>query len=134
MKRYNKSDVLTILESFQRKVMLHKPSVEDMLTELQMMHFKVKPRQGDLSRVDFTNHKLIEILWSLGKLDEFFQQQYSKLEDHDQEAFYTYFDSMQQKLQDDLNGLNLKQETGSACLSTLEIEIFKERGKKKKAN
>lgn len=134
MKRYNKSDVLTILESFQRKVMLHKPSVEDMLTELQMMHFKVKPRQGDLSRVDFTNHKLIEILWSLGKLDEFFQQQYSKLEDHDQEAFYTYFDSMQQKLQDDLNGLNLKQETGSARLSTLEIEIFKERGKKKKAN
>lgn len=134
MKKNNRSDVLTMVESFQRKVLLHKPPVKDMLNEIRMMRFKVKPRQGDLSSVDFANHKLIEILWSLGKLDEFFQQQYSKLDDHDQEAFYTYFDSMQQRLQDDLNRLNLKQETGSARLSTLEIEIFKDRDRSRKTN
>lgn len=134
MKKYNKSDVLSMLEAFQRKVLMHKPPVKDMLTELQMMRFKVKPRQGDFASVDFTNHELIEILWSLGKLDEFFQEQYMEMNDHDQETFISYFDSMQKKLQEDLNKLNLKQEMGGARLTTLEIEIFKERSKRRKLN
>lgn len=134
MKKNNKSDVLSLLEMFQRKVLLHKPPVKEMLSEIQMMRFKVKPRQGDLASVDFGNSDLIEILWSLGKLDEFFQKEYTRLDADDQEAFFGYFDAMQKKLQEDLNRLNLKQETGSTRLSTLEIEIFKERSRKRKTN
>ena len=134
MKKDNKSDVLALLELFQQNVLLNKPPIKEMLTEIQMMRFKVKPRQGDLANVDFTNHGLIEILWSLGKLDEFFQQQCLKLNNRDQEALFTYFESIHKKLQDDLNRLNLKHETGGARLANLEIEIFKERTKKRKVN
>ena len=134
MKKDNKSDVVSLLETFQKNVLMHKPPVKDMLVEIRMMKFKVKPRQGDFSAIDFANDELIEVLWSLGKLDEFVHLQYPRLNDEDQVAFFSYFDSMQKKLQNDLNKINLKQETTGTRLIALEIEIFKDRSRRKKAN
>jgi hypothetical protein len=102
-----------------------------MMCEIRMMNFKIKPLQGDFSRVNFNDRTLIEILWSLGKMDEFFQTQFPSLKVGQRRTFYRYFDSLQRKFQDDLNRLNLREGHGTAKPSVLEMEIFKERNRKK---
>lgn len=131
MKKRNQQDALQLLEVFQKSVLQNKPPLEDMISEIRMMKFKIKPLQGDFSRVNFSDHTLIEILWSLGKMDEFFQSQFSSIKIGQRGTFYHYFNSLQRKLQDDLNKLNLREGHSTIKPSILEMEIFKERNRKK---
>lgn len=134
MKKKNQQDALQLLEVFQKSVLQNKPSLEEMISEIRMMKFKIKPLQGDFSRVNFNDHTLIEILWSLGKMDEFFQSRFSSIKVGQRGTFYHYFDSLQKKFQDDLNKLNLREGYSTVRPSILEMEIFKERSKNKKTN
>lgn len=134
MKKKNQQDALQLLEVFQKSVLQNKPPFEEMVSEIRMMKFKIKPLQGDFSRVNFNDHELIEILWSLGKMDEFFQSQFSTLKMGQRSTFYNYFDSLQRKFQDDLNKLNLREGYSTVKPSILEMEIFKERTRGKKTN
>ncbi|MFA5136030.1 MAG: hypothetical protein WC489_01400 [Patescibacteria group bacterium] len=134
MKKKNQRDVMLLLEVFQKNVLQNKPAHEEMIAEIHLMRFKIKPLQGDVSDVNFYDKRFIETLWSLGKLDEFFQRQYPLLNKNDRTVFYTYFDSMQKKFQEDLNKLHLKQTQQVHGQQILEMEIFKERVKKGKQN
>lgn len=134
MKKQNPQDALQLLEQFQRKVLEKKPPMEEMINEIHMMKFKIKPVQGDFSKVNFRNDRFIETLWSLGKLDEFFHVQYPQLKKQERNAFYTYFDAIQKRLQEDLNKLNLKTSVTDDRQAILEMEIFKERSKKARLN
>ncbi len=131
MKKKNQHDVLHLLEQFQKKVLTNKPNYEQMIVDVRMMQFKIKPLKGDLSQINFLDKDFVEIVWSLGKLEEFFHLQYPKLPKKFQETFFNYFDTLQRKFQDDLNRLNLKGEQKKEPPSPLEMEIFKERIKKK---
>lgn len=134
MKKQNQIDVLQLLEQFQKTILQNKPSVGEMITEIHMMKFKVKPMQGDFSQVNFRNDRFIEALWSLGKLDEFFQIQYPHIKKEEKSTFFTYFDLLQKKLQEDLNHLNLRTTLDEGKQTILEMEIFKEHIKTKKPN
>lgn len=134
MKKKSQRDPLVLLEMFQKNVLQKKPILAEMITEVHMMKFKVKPVQGDFSDINFKDTQFIEILWSLGKLDEFFQAQYVNIKEKDRNTFFTYFDSMQKKFQEELNRLNLRQDPNHGKPATLEMEIFKERPKNKKVN
>lgn len=134
MKRKSQRDPLVLLETFQRNVLQKKPLIQDMITEVRMMKFKVKPVQGDFSNVNFKNTEFIEILWSLGKLDEFFQAQYAQVKEEDRGAFFAYFESLQKKFQEELNRLNLRHEVQPGKMAVLEMEIFKERRRNKRSN
>lgn len=133
MTKKNQKDPLALLEVFQKSVLQNKPALVDMITEVHMMQFKIKPLRGDVQHIDFQNNKFIEILWSLGKLDEFFQKQYPTISEPKREQFFLYFDLMQKKLQDDLNKLRL-QSPQDETRSGFEVEIFKTRAQKKKSN
>ena len=108
MKKQNQQDALLLLDQFQKKVLENKPPLQEMINEIHMMKFKIKPVQGDFSKVNFRNDRFIEAIWSLGKLDEFFHIQYPQLKKEDRNTFYIYFDVIQKRLQEDLNKLNLK--------------------------
>ena len=82
----------------------------------------------------FSDNELINILWSLGKMDEFFQSQFPTLKVGQRNTFFNYFDSLQRKFQDDLNKLNLREGHSTIKPSVLEMEIFKERSRGKKTN
>jgi len=134
MKKRNQQDALQLLEIFQKSVLQNKPPLIEMISEIRMMKFKIKPIQGDFSRVNFNDHELINILWSLGKMDEFFQSQFPTLKVGQRNTFFNYFDSLQRKFQDDLNKLNLREGHSTIKPSVLEMEIFKERSRGKKTN
>ena len=73
MDKKNKMDVVEMMSTFQNTILNNKPNEKDMYDEVRMMRFKVKPVHGDLSVLNINNHHFMEILWSLGKMDEFFQ-------------------------------------------------------------
>ncbi|QQG44414.1 MAG: hypothetical protein HYW86_00645 [Candidatus Roizmanbacteria bacterium] len=127
MKKNNGNDIIEMMTHFQKKILEQKPSLDKMFEEIRMMKFKIRPLNGDISLLDLKNNHFIEILWSLGKLDEFFQFQYKKVSVHKRSLFIKLFDEMHDKFQEDLNNLNLKPEKLPSTTSAFEMEIFKER-------
>jgi len=133
MIRKNNKDIAEVM-SHIKMILDEKPSTETMLHEIQMMRFKIRPLQGDFSLVNLRNSDLIETLWSLGKLDDIFQKEYKQVAPKDREALFKIYNNFNQKLQQQLNKIHLKQEKPITYPQSLEMEIFKERLLKKKIN
>lgn len=133
MRKKSDGTALEILTNFQ-KLLAQKPPLTQMFEEVRMMKFKVHPVIGDITNLNFNSVQLIEILWSLGKLDELFQNAYKKLSAADKRLFIAAFDDIYQKLQIQLNSINLKTSKLSAASPFLEMEIFKERAPRRKLN
>lgn len=131
MVKYIKNDVIDIVKGFQKRVLDKKPPLGQMFEEVQMMNFKIRPLQGDISILNLKNNHFIEILWSLGKLDEFFQDHYRKIYGRKRELFLRLFDEIHEKFQKELNALNLKPEKVIESSQMFEMEIFKERASKR---
>ena len=127
MSRKNRTDVLELITTFQSKVLNNKPSISQMYDDIRMMKFRVKPVQGDISSINLHDHHFIETLWSLGKLEEFFQRNISSLPLAQKNVFFRLFDDIYKKFHSELSGVNMKQESTSDNPSVLEMEIFKDK-------
>lgn len=125
-----KGNILRLLEEFQR-VITPKPSTEQMYEEIRMMKFKIRPLQGDITLLNLNDSQLIEALWNLGKLDDFFHKEYKKVPQREKQYFLDIFQNLSQKLQSNLNALRLKKEKLQDRQAILEMEIFKEEPLKK---
>lgn len=130
MRKKTNKNIIDLIENF-KKFLDRKPPFEKMYEEIQMMKFKIRPIQGDLSRVNLNNKEFISTLWSLGKLDEFFQKEFYKLTGKNKEIFLKIFNNVYEKYQTELNRINLHIEKTINSSGFLEVEIFKEVKNKK---
>jgi hypothetical protein len=132
MKAKSEKDVVAMFQHFQQHVLENKPSLKDMISEVRMMQFKIRPVEGDITALNFKNYSFIETLWSLGKLDEFFLQHESKLKKSDKIVFYRLFDGLYEQYRNKLNHINLKKDQydEGKVPSGFEVEIFREKSKK----
>lgn len=105
-----------------------------MYEDIRLMKFKIRPLQGDISRINFNNDMLIEMLWSLGKLDEVFQSEYDMLSVQSRDSFYRLFDNLYKEYQSKLNNIHIRQDRLAESSNALEMEIFKELPPEKKLN
>src|SRR3989338_6604003 len=133
MVKKNSKDVVEILSNL-KKALGVRPPFEKMYEEIRMMRFKIKPISGDIFLIQLKNQRLIETLWSLGKLDEVFQQEYKMLDSEQKETFFRLFDNLYQQFQDQLNRININPEARSKLPQVLEMEIFKDMSTNKKMN
>ena len=132
-KKINK-DILSLINNIQ-KIISTKPNTNQMFEEVQMMKFKIKPIQGDVSAFNLKNERFIESLWRLGKLDEFFHKEFPQLSKKEQEVFLRFFNNLYFKYQQQLNQINLQPARMTLTKTgLLELEIYKERKLKKKVN
>lgn len=132
MKRKKTKDIIDELIQFQ-KTLEKKPSLSVMFEEIKMMKFKFRPIQGSLINFNFNNKKFVEILWSLGKLDEFFMKKIEKLKkDEEKEKFFEFFSQIFNAYQEKLNKLPLStiKNNSQDIKNILEIEIYKDLRKK----
>ncbi len=134
MKKKNETNVVLLLEQFQKNVLSNKPSLDQMIKEVQLMRFKIRPVQGNLTHLNFQNVRFIEIVWSLGKIDEFFDKRLSSLPRSQKNIFFHYFDTLHRSLQEELNKLNLKQVQVGKSSSVFEMEIFKDKKRSRSMN
>lgn len=128
MKSTKKTDVFNLISRLQ-KILTQKPSQEEMLKEVQMMKFKIRPVYGDLSLLDFKNLPLVEALWGLGKIEEFFYKEVKKIDGRDQQTFFRLINQIKNRLETQLNKISFK--TSVTVPQMVEMEIFKERPRKK---
>ena len=133
MIKKNKNNVVDIFNRL-KKILATKPSNQDMVSEVRMMKFKVRPISGDISLLRLNNAHLIEALWSLGKLDETFQKEFRHINADQKEVFFRFFDDLYQQFQSQLNRVNIKPEIKARLPEMLEMEIFKELPTSKKFN
>lgn len=132
-KRESTPDMLRLFKNFKKDVLDNKPEHEQMINEVRMMKFKVRPLQGDVSKLNFSNQTFVETIWQLGKMDDFIERYISKIDKQQEHAFYHYFEGMYKQLQEKLNNLHF----GTGIVDTnakrnfVEMEIYKEgkRGK-----
>lgn len=135
MKKEFKKDILSLIIHFQKTVLSKKPSAPIMYRDVKMMHFKIRPLHGDVSRMNLRDIKFVEILWSLGKLDEFFQVHAPVVGEGERGTFFKMMDDLYEDLQNQLNSLQLRKEPLRAKnYSVVEMEIFKENFQQKKPN
>lgn len=129
MKRIN-TNVDKVLHSFNN-ILKKKPALPAMLEEIRMMQFKIKPVSGDVGHLNFKNSNFIEMIWSLGKLEEVLQKEYAKLTLANRKLLLRIFDSLYDKFQERLNKVSMNSEYRHEDESKLEIEIFKEQPRRK---
>jgi len=133
-KKQKKVDVFLLLKDFQ-KIIKNKPPVDKMLEEITIMGLKIKPILGDISLLDFSNKKIVEFLWSLGKFDYFFQKYYKKLSENELSIIFNYFDHFKNKLLVSLPKPFLKSEKlNDFKLGIFEIEILRSTNNRQKLN
>ncbi|MFZ6035359.1 MAG: hypothetical protein ACOYUB_04430 [Patescibacteria group bacterium] len=130
MRKKTTKDISTLVQTFQMFIK-NKPKAERMVSEIRMMKFKIRPIQGDMTAVNLKNERFIETLWSLGKLDEFFQSEYPKLSPKNREVFVKIFDDLYHQYQQQLNKINIYKRQANDKNKVLELEIFKDIKNKK---
>ena len=126
MKNKKKSDILEEIARFQKNIIKNKPSLKEMYDQVRMMRYKIKPLQGDISYLNLKNREFIEILWHLGKLDDFFNENKKDLSIKQKEIFYDFFENLYSKLQTQLNSLDLKIKKSINMPLIIEMEIIRE--------
>lgn len=129
-----KTDLLEEIVNFQNELLKNKPTDQIMFEQVRMMRYKIRPLQGDISILDLKNKEFIEILWNLGKLDEFFNKRKNFLNSRQREIFYSFFEGIYAKLQHQLNHLDLKFDQNDNSSSIIEMEIVREISRKRKLN
>ena len=133
-KEEKKVDVFLLLKDFQRLIK-KKPPFKKMVEEIMIMGLKIKPVLGDISLLDLSNKKIVEVLWSLGKFDDFFQAYYEKLSNHELSILLKYFDHLRNKLLLSLPKPILKSENlNDVKLGIFEIEVLRPTNHQKKLN
>lgn len=133
MRKKTDTDIIQLFNEFKMNILEKRPSTEYMFEEIRMMRFKIKPLQGNVALINVRNAQFVELIWSLGKLDEFFQAEIKRIPDTQKELFFRFFENLHNGFQDQLNRLNLKTGKHSKP-EVLEVEIFRETQYKKKPN
>lgn len=133
MRKRIQIDLSSLLANLQNEIVTNRPTVREMFDEVRMMKFRIRPLQGDISLINLHDHRLIEALWSLGKLDDFFQRSIKNIPIDQKELFLRAFESLQQKFQQQLNKITFQPER-STDSAILEMEIFRQHSIKKQAN
>ena len=129
-------DILDLFKSFKTDVLDKKRSHEQMVREVSMMKFKIRPLQGDVSKLNFSNATFVETIWQLGKMDDFIEKHLHEIDKKQEHAFFHYFEGMYKQLQNTLNNLHFNSQKGDifAKRDFIEMEIYKERKNKKLSN
>ena len=131
MKRQKKqlNDILEIIKKVN-EIIKKKPSYEQMIKEVQMMNFKIKPITGNLTLFNLNYKKFLEFLWSLGKIEEFLFKERIDINQDKEEFLINLFKKIHFQYENELEKINLSEKAHEKKNNTLEIEIIKELKKK----
>lgn len=99
----NNFDLFEKLQLFQHELRSNRPSKQEMIAEVRMMNFRVKPIQGEISQLDFKNSEFLDALWDIGKLDEFFKKELPELAKQEREVFLRLINELRFVFQSKLN-------------------------------
>ncbi len=112
-----------------------KPSPDEMMKEIKMMNFKIRPIDGDIFSLTTKNVRFIESLWRIGRIEKIVIKAQDRLSTDEKELFFDYLDELELQMQDKYGKLldNLTPDEQKK-LKLITLEIFKEVKFKKDIN
>lgn len=122
-------ETLESLTQDLKKIIEAKPERPQIVKEIGAMKLRVKSVLGEIDFNDLNNDKLLETLWRLGKLDEFFNTRVKKADPKDQLILMNLGFQIKKKLENELSQLEIKSR--SIFPRLIEMEVFREIPKKK---
>lgn len=120
-------DVIDAITQFQQTIFSQRPEADQMRKEVRLMKFRVRPVKGDLSELSLSDDHFIEILWSLGKLDEFYSITSKKVSAKQRTVFNRLYDDMYVSLHRELNRVDINKPKQDVARLPFELEIYRER-------
>ena len=102
--------------------------------DIRLMQFRIRPIEGDITKIDVGNETFVEMLWSLGKLDEIFQERFYEITDKNRETIFHIFEKLYDEYQSRLNKATYRKENTVGPGPKLEMEIYREAPFGKKVN
>lgn len=88
-----------LIKKIQSEVETGSPSRAQMLDDIKMMGFKIRPVVGDLALLADKANGFIEALWKIGKMEEIVGNNLKKLNPNEKELLFRYLERKQQRLQ-----------------------------------
>jgi len=129
-----KNKVLDLIKKITFEIESAKPSKKQMIEDVKMMNFKIRPLIGDVFDLVKKEVGFLESLWKIGKIEEIVSGGVSKLNNEEKEIFFRYLDDFQNQMERKISSIikDLPAEE-SKNMRVLELEIVKERKKQKKS-
>ncbi len=123
-----KIDAVDKIKHFQERILANKPEMGEMVYDVRMMNFKIRPISGDITELDYGNNDFIEALWSLGKLDEFFRLEFDSIDLDEKDAFFRMVNDLRVNFQNQLKQANIQAVDfqDKSMMQLFEIEIIKD--------
>ncbi|KKQ37603.1 MAG: hypothetical protein US54_C0030G0010 [Candidatus Roizmanbacteria bacterium GW2011_GWA2_37_7] len=128
MNSTKKTDAVDKIKRFQEEILAKKPTFGDMVHDVRMMNFKIRPVSGNIAELDYGNNDFIDALWSLGKLDEFFRSEFETIDTEEQDAFFRMINNLRVNFQNKLKQANIQADDfeDASMMQLFEIEIIKD--------
>ncbi len=130
-----KNSALFFIKEVMTEVTTIKPSAQEMLRDIKMMDFKVRPVSGDLFALAMKQTGLLEQLWRIGKIEEIVRRAIMSLNSHERGLFFNYIDTLEKQMHEETSKeMQRIQRHDGKDHQMVTLEIFKEAKRQKKAN
>lgn len=130
-----KHTALQLINEVLSKVRNKKPSIEEMMREVKMMNFKIRPLHGDIFALASGSSSFLESLWRIGKIEEVVTRAMAELDGRERRLFFDYLEELENQIHDRFipGGEHLTAEE-EGKLRLIRLEIFREAKFKKNIN
>lgn len=116
---------LDVIKRVQNEVENAKPSHKQMLEDVKMMRFKIRPVFGDIAILAKKDIGFLEALWKIGKMEEIINHEIIKLNTVEKEIFFHYWQNKHQLTNKASFNLSNKPIDDKQHAAVLEIEVVK---------
>lgn len=129
MKRLTSSkkiNLLDLVKKITQEVEKSNPSIEQMIEEIKMMQFKIRPIAGDIFQLLSQKHAFLTWLWRIGKVDEIVSRYLKNLTPKEREIVFDYLNRWYEEYEKKMASSFLSfQEKPDPSFMVLELEVFR---------
>lgn len=112
-----------------------RPDKHEMLHDIKMMNFKIRPISGDVFAMAGHNVDFMESVWRIAKIEEIIGVALQSLEERELRAFFQYMDNLEDQLQKTITKTlhDAPADIGRG-VEMVALEVFRERTSRRTIN
>lgn len=127
MKKNKATTVRDLINRISIEIEVATPTKKQLISDLKMMSFKVRPLSGDLFSISAnTDISLLTSLWRIGKIEEVVKVAIDVLSESEMDSFFRYLDELQERLGNNANLDDIQPVRKRASRKLVKLEIFRD--------
>ena len=130
-----KNSALYFIREVIDEVNLVNPSTDEMIADIKMMNFTLRPLSGDIFSLAERQLGLLESLWKIGKIEEIVTRATDSLSADERIVFFNYIDSLEAQMQNKIaESINKLSPAEQKKFKLVKLEVFRKEKLKKDIN